>query len=1138
MASGPAADQAQRQEAERERMQAHRRSAAGAEERRRWRDAYRDASGPEALQTARARFGAPVTDPGWQALDLPPGDRVRHYLDDRHAQVQLANGRTAIAQSTTPLRAKDRNGDLSPIDLSLVRTPQGIEPKTALAPITFGERATEQLTLRPSGIGVSYSGARPSAASISDGAVFYANVAPDTDYFARPGVQGVETFVQLRSPASPEDPKLHLDLPEGVHLRRAALPPQVGPGITSDVVEVVRGNHVLATVLPPSAVDAQGLPVPIDYGISGNDLVMRVAHREKDYAYPILVDPWVMDRFYGWSTPEGAAADGWLPGRSHEVFGVAQGNNGDPTYGGPGLYAWSIGGWNGYHQWDNAYWYWRSPPNTYIFRADFTISHNAAAIYPNWVTAAYSGILNSGFTAWETGWWGAVNGPQCCVPYGYNSPTFEQYPFANGIRLTCVSGNALNGAQCDESAGTESNIAVAGLSIQFNGGTYASTGWINLTNATVLLQDRKWPTAPTISHGATLPAGWVDSFAENVGAGAHDDGLGLWYFTFTAPKAGGGSDTQQRAHTCAFGDTTPFSWGNRHSRCPNDWSVPATAANGFSYSAATMPEGDNTLGVTATDIVSKTGAAATWNLKVDRSAPTIALSGAMYDRREQAVDHRREGLYAATYALQISAADGIRGSTADQQRSGVQTIKVKLDGQDVHLKGPDVLCVGDSCPLTTTYSLATDTVADGRHTIDVVATDKVGHPSTSTFAVVVDRRGDIYKATEYLVPPVSGGTAVATEWARLNTLTARREDDTHIATRRTVTCDQVQAGAQCDEVRLRTLLSQESTEATEAYEVVRGSSTTDPSLAQVADILRYTTLSGSPTATGPIEDAAAPWQALPPAHGTSYQKYEYTRQDPEGEIGVRVWLDTSTKFPIKTDSWSTADPATIETMYFSYDLDRLTSSQVASDFFAVARPGNTTTDTSVESRGPTHIPTATDTQTGQSFTSYYLGAAPLVLTTGYCLASTDLVGMSSTLPQASAVPDPAFGPSASNAPKTLVEASYRANGTGTCAPGGNDAPDPQIEVVSMASSSTESIGWRDGYMATAAAIQTDPTNSQFSRGGIVPVLAAGLPAIAYVVPRDANTTVTVMELGGTLVMLTGPFDKTNLQLVLWQLAAE
>ena len=71
--------------------------------------------------------------------------------------------------------------------------------------------------------------------------------------------------------------------------------------------ELRRDGQRLLSVAIPLAVDAQGRPVDVRYGLSGTDLRIEVDHHGRDLAYPILVDPTYVrieqadTGFYNWA---------------------------------------------------------------------------------------------------------------------------------------------------------------------------------------------------------------------------------------------------------------------------------------------------------------------------------------------------------------------------------------------------------------------------------------------------------------------------------------------------------------------------------------------------------------------------------------------------------------------------------------------------------------------------------------------------------------------------------------------------------------------------------------------------------------------------------------------------------------------
>jgi hypothetical protein len=135
----------------------------------------------------------------------------------------------------------------------------------------------------------------------------------------------------------------------------------------------------------------------------------------------------------------------------------------------------------------------------------------------------------------------------------------------------------------------------------------------------------------------------------------------------------------------------------------------------------------HTAKVSAKDVVgnsSDPNQSYSWSIKVDRSAPAAALSGALYD-------HRNTQLPAGTYGLHIEANDGSSAS-ASTQRSGVASVEVLVDGDQVDFSDQD--CAGGNCPMTYDWTLDTDDYTAGHHTVDVLVDDQLGNEHVDTFS--------------------------------------------------------------------------------------------------------------------------------------------------------------------------------------------------------------------------------------------------------------------------------------------------------------------------------------------------------------------------------------------------------------------
>ena len=130
--------------------------------------------------------------------------------------------------------------------------------------------------------------------------------------------------------------------------------------------------------------------------------------------------------------------------------------------------------------------------------------------------------------------------------------------------------------------------------------------------------------------------------------------------------------------------------------------------------------GPHTVVVTATDIAGNS-TQQTWTVKVDRTAPTLSVSGPLEDA---------EGLELVeqTYGLNAQATDN-----SVPQQSGVTNVVVSVG--DFEATRVDVPCIAGSCSLSAAYDLIPSYFADVGLPIDVVATDAAGNKTEQSWEV-------------------------------------------------------------------------------------------------------------------------------------------------------------------------------------------------------------------------------------------------------------------------------------------------------------------------------------------------------------------------------------------------------------------
>jgi hypothetical protein len=669
-------------------------------------------------------------------------------------------------------------------------------------------------------------------------------------------------------------------------------------------------------------------------------------------------------------------------------------------------------------------------------------------------------------------------------------------------------------------AAVEGNIANWGLAAFQASDAYESIGFEG--GALVGLGDRMKPTA-TIA-GVT-PGAWVDQATAQITG--WDTGLGV--NTVSASSDTGDPVTMQGACGAPALGATP---------CPS-------SVGPVPLPTSAMPEGARTISATTIDAVNNASPPTSWTVKVDRTPPSgPVLSGSLWDHRNQAADHRNEGLYDPVYTLNASASDA---------RSGLKSIDVQVDSNPPYhyvaaCSGIDG-CSGSIPP----WTFNSDAYTDGDHTVTVTAKDQLAdqpgvdnsrHVSTATFQVTVDRRGDIYSASEYDGAPQSGAAKLADEWARAGTHDARSTDHDFVTTRGTAPCDPNQpTSAQCGEVRTKSRFSEPSNSSTaDSWVIYRGTNADDPNLDSVAQLQEAAASNlGAPTSTGAITGAAQPWQTLPPAHGGLYSYYESTYQEDVNSDGTneqiigRLWIDATTKFPIRMQSQISGGAVT-DDRYFNYARGRATSSEVPPDLFLASPPrlvdeSKTVTFTGNATQGP-----QTDAETSASFTSYYLGAAPSLGAGTFCLTTADVVKEGALPPDPNEIPPDPEGSGNLNGPITYTRAMYDAQATGaTCSPGTGQLDTPPLSVQSIAGSSSYAAAIRDQFQETAQYIETMPTDEDYFRSGVRSTVLGMTPIVAYIIKVDDQLSSAQMDINGTSVVITGPFDKNNVDQIISQL---
>lgn len=700
------------------RQEASRKSPAAKAERLASRTRWLGLSAGQSRALGRRTFPETFASDLFDGALPGPGLKIVQYRGGGVAVAETSTGERLLVRSSAPLRAQAPNGALEPVDLSLRESADTFSTTNSNADLRISKNPADGTELLGRDIAIALDTDKRSTGTAADGRVFYADVDTDTDYVVAPLPDGGEFSWLLRSPKAPERFVLDFKIPQGAKVRRAQSKNPI-PGDPPENLEIVDGDKVLGYIEAPRTYDADNTPVKSQLVILGdNRVAMTVKHQGRDLRYPLLADPEVVvpnDYSRGWL--------GWRNWYSHGANWNANTNYYgfalfDPAYNANGVYLSMPTNTYFWPQGTGVNFSYTAPADTYVYRTIMgSIGHNPMPFWYSYgylFSHIYSGILNSANNNWEAGQSWQSN-------YGSGAQgIFGPYGYAIGnLQLDhCFE------TRCNRAAGSEQNQADFGLAAInnynsnniFTGNEKATA---TMGYASVFLGDRY---NPWMRSDAQPPnRDWTDDSANPThtlpGVTAEDKGLGIYGITLAGAASGNGT-----LRPSCDGDP------NRN-YCPKAWT-----AYGFSYQ---LNEGSTTLSLTPQDIVDNAGAAQTWTEKVDRSAPTLSLSGGLYDARNGYISSSQD------LSLQAVATDG-ELTPASAQRSGVSSVTATVDGQPMTNSPLTVPCTRPegSCALTLNTAITTAQLQalDGRleHTVTITAIDALNQSSTQSFTFRTD----------------------------------------------------------------------------------------------------------------------------------------------------------------------------------------------------------------------------------------------------------------------------------------------------------------------------------------------------------------------------------------------------------------
>lgn len=1063
-----------RQQASRDRAEAARdekvkkqKTPEAKERRKTAKTKYTNLDSSEALSLARSSFPELLRSEPFEPFHLRGNEKVTKWLGDSAVRVEAGEGEPAkIVESLVPVRVENSSGAMVATDYELEGNADGYRPKTGHARTLLARRVDSGIKLGDIDVTIA-----PDAAEVgqveavkTNDKLFFPGAGRDVDHVVTPLPGGAEFSAILRSEKSPEKLTYRVDLPAGAALVESKA--RLGG------LEIVKGTQTLALISPPVAWDAADTPVPASYAIKGKDRIeLRVAHRNEDYEMPIAVDPTITEDQRYWYTNPSIDKIGWGYFNTNAAF---LGGSGD-GYLGNGLYTYSRGT-NYFAAGQYANWQFSAPGNSKITRAEFGyVVHEPQqtgsfpAPYNDDLLA--EGIYSPAYNNWEGGSVCEPNGSCAAAPF---------YTYG-GLHYNYRTVLA---------AGSPGNIAVLQMSMRNTGNHDGFTTYLG--SAAIVIDDS---IAPIITEKYGLSDSSWTSYRE-FRARTSDYGLGSKRLVLDSPGNSGWSNAYDYVAPCT---------GDRRSRC-GEWQEVFSSTNG-------LPEGIQPIRYTGYDVVGNTDSK-TWNLRIDRTGPTFDTpTGSLWTTRDQAADHRSEGLYDNNYSVSVTARDGSPGTGAGE-RSGVREVGFELLRQDgsVAAQSPDPAPQGcaSSCAKSRNWSLDTSALQDGQYTVRVTAKDELGYASVKSWTVTVDHVGDLVHGTMYTGDPAAGGDRLREEWFRTGSNDVRAETSDTVVTRSSGTCRAGLPSFLCGSVH--------SLVDGAVFSSIEGATATDSRLPNVSLLRDPKLLEGmSYSGSGSLQTLLEPWQRRPPTAGNTFYKYTGS----EGGVAGTTYVDSSTGLPVRFEVQYNDGTSSVSLV--SYDLSRKTASEVVPFFFQVQEPSAPASSSTQSFLGSAAVGQLTDPDTGGQFLAYYLGASAVISADQrMCLQTSDVIESKFDGSDAGSVFE---GETADPAGPTVVSNAYYTKRS--CDTGNEDPSTNDLLVASAAKASSTAQAWRKFFVETAKAIQADPSDVDSSRGGTMTVVTTAGPATAYVVPLDAQRVGLLLDLPTTTVQILGNFAKAD-----------
>jgi hypothetical protein len=643
----------------------------------RWR--YARLSRAEVKTMLKSRYAQNAVAPPHSPLK----GRALERIDGPTRAVVRVGDERRLMIATTPLAVPSETAGLKPLDLTLQAAEDGdFEPAAAAGLLRIPRVLDEGIRIGQGGLELRAGrpGAR-TAGEIVEGGVLYVNSDTDTDTVVRPRPAGLEVFDVLRSENSPEDLRFELAGLDDARLRRN----------DDGSFEIMVGDQARGAIGRPMASDADGEPVALEATAEGGALRVRVAHRGRDVAYPILVDPIL--EWYPWQQTGTGMYDNisWeQSGSDNARWPHTWGNF---AYLGNGLYSWKNCCFDHFYSHaEAAYFRWWPIGDTRITRAGGAFMDQDLLPGDRDKTCMMIGLMRTYAWTWQNQW-------MTCHDEDFNRNWYYSVPSSETGPNSLLFGTYMNGS--------------------FVRGQFAD----NVGHIELDIADEK---APTLS--STTSDQWKKT--DDVQVVASDSGLGVKQVKFTGADGVSRERWSSGCRVVSSGGTCPRSTPSIGANvgAQGERQITWRAHDPITY-------GDDTRAGTLTRTV-----------RIDSSPPEIQLTGDALNLHQDTTGRDR-------FPLSIVTKDGVPGGAPSARRVGVDFVRIfsRPAGTTSWTERARFTQEGecpftDSCGLDRTWVLDTDRFSEGEHELRVEATDKLGQVATRDWKITIPR--DAYYGRE------------------------------------------------------------------------------------------------------------------------------------------------------------------------------------------------------------------------------------------------------------------------------------------------------------------------------------------------------------------------------------------------------